>query len=116
MGRSARAGKIGKSLVFLTRKEDAYVDFLKLKKVPLRDLPDDEVCRPPSMEDDNEAGQPNKSIKQTSNDSCSKSVQEKRVIKSSVSNAVVVDVLPTIRKMVLKDRDILEKGTKAYTS
>lgn len=32
VGRSARAGKIGKSLVFLTRKEDAYIDFLKVRQ------------------------------------------------------------------------------------
>ena len=34
VGRSARAGKIGKSLVFLTRKEDAYIDFLKVRETP----------------------------------------------------------------------------------
>eukprot|EP00804_Cyclotella_cryptica_P023594 CCRYP_011938-RC/>CCRYP_011938-RC protein AED:0.14 eAED:0.14 QI:0/0.33/0.25/1/0.33/0.25/4/1048/513 len=77
VGRSARAGRFGNSLVFLTRKEDAYIDFLKLRKVPVMELPDSE---------------------------------------SSVSGATIPDVLPKIRKMVLRDRDILEKGTKAYTS
>ncbi|EED92238.1 predicted protein, partial [Thalassiosira pseudonana CCMP1335] len=77
VGRSARAGRVGKSLVFLTRKEEAYVDFLRLRKVPVRELEDDEV---------------------------------------SGSNVFVPDVLPSIRKLVLKDRDVLEKGTKAYTS
>jgi len=43
VGRSARAGRVGNSLVFLTRKEDAYVDFLKFRKVPVSELPDTEV-------------------------------------------------------------------------
>lgn len=42
---------------------------------------------------------------------------EHRIIKSGAGPDVFVpDVLPAIRKLVLKDRDILEKGTKAYTS
>jgi ATP-dependent RNA helicase DDX55/SPB4 len=28
----------------------------------------------------------------------------------------VLDILPEIKKLVLKDRDYLEKGTKAFTS
>jgi len=39
------------------------------------------------------------------------------VIKSAAGPDVFVpDILPSILKLVLKDRDILEKGTKAYTS
>lgn len=114
VGRSARAGKIGKSLVFLTRKEDAYIDFLKLKKVPLKELPEDEVCRPPSMEDDEES-EDTKSGKHAPNGE-PETAEDQRIIRSSVPEAKIQDVLPKIRKMVLKDRDVLEKGTKAYTS
>jgi ATP-dependent RNA helicase DDX55/SPB4 len=113
VGRSARAGKVGNSLVFLTRKEDAYVDFLKLRKVPVRELPDTEVCRPPSIEDDEEE---QTSDNKQSADDASEGAEEQRIIKSSVSGGNIVDVLPKIRSMCLKDRDILEKGTKAYTS
>lgn len=35
IGRTARAGQEGNALVFLLPKEDAYIDFLKLKKVPI---------------------------------------------------------------------------------
>ena len=97
----------------MTRKEDAYVDFLKLKKVPVRELPDNEVCRPPSMEEDEDIEQTFDCEQEPNN---AESAAEKKLIKSSVSDATVVNVLPKIRKMVLKDRDILEKGTKAYTS
>ncbi|KAL7490643.1 hypothetical protein ACHAWT_000199 [Skeletonema menzelii] len=120
VGRSARAGKTGKSLVFLTRKEEAYVDFLRLKKVPVQELPDDEVCKPPTEEDsdDDQDQTDEKGPKKANNDSNeSSSAVEKRIIKSAAGPDVFVpDVLPSIRKLVLKDRDVLEKGTKAYTS
>ena len=165
VGRSARAGKAGKSLVFLTRKEESYVDFLRLRKVPVRELPDAEVCKPPSsssssllsieeaeaddarddkmMYDEGEDGggdekdgaesmdvenlddEPSdgKAIKSidgaasTKADSRSPPTTVRRVIKSAAGPDVFVpDILPSILKLVLKDRDILEKGTKAYTS
>ena len=40
-GRAARAGRMGKGLIMLTNEEDAYVDFLKLRRVPLLPLPED---------------------------------------------------------------------------
>jgi ATP-dependent RNA helicase DDX55/SPB4 len=88
VGRSARAGRKGASLVFLTPKEEAYVDLLANRQVPLTPLPLTEVCcRVPEQPDattDDEASLP--------------------------------DVLPKIRELVLRDRDMLEKGTKAFTS
>jgi ATP-dependent RNA helicase DDX55/SPB4 len=126
VGRSARAGRSGSSLVFLTRKEEAYIDFLRLKKVPVKELPDDEVCKPPTEEDsdgDDEQNDANagdsdeKGSKSNEGSNESSSVVEKRIIKSAAGPDVFVpDVLPSIRKLVLKDRDLLEKGTKAYTS
>lgn len=38
VGRAARAGKSGRSLVFLSPEEEAYVDFLKLRKIPIEEL------------------------------------------------------------------------------
>jgi superfamily II DNA/RNA helicase len=158
VGRSARAGREGKSLVFLSRKEEAYVDFLRLRKVPVGELPDTEVCKPPSIteereekdihgdgkktddddDDDDgdgddgddvgggldgedmmdvvEAGRENsEKPASTNSDSRSSSGTAKRMIKSA-AGPDVPDLLPSIHKLVLKDRDILEKGTKAYTS
>jgi len=136
VGRSARAGKTGNSLVFLTHKEEAYVDFLRLRKVPVKELPDTEVCKPPSEEGSNEGRKSDdggngvqdvevdevESKTETSGllsneSSVGNCVIETRVIKSSAGPSIIIqDVLPVIRKLVLKDRDILEKGTKAYTS
>lgn len=122
VGRSARAGRTGKSLVFLTRKEEAYIDLLRLRKVPLQELPDEEVCKPPSLEDNIEdvnasGGGGSVGAKSLQSEvASSEESMTKRIIKSSSAPVFVPDVLPEIRKLVLRDRDILEKGTKAYTS
>ena len=89
----------------------------------MTELPDDEVCKPPTEEDsddkdEQDADDANGKGSQSNNHSTtSSSSDEKRIIRSASSPDVFVpDVLPSIRKLVLKDRDILEKGTKAYTS
>jgi ATP-dependent RNA helicase DDX55/SPB4 len=89
VGRSARAGRKGASLVFLSQKEEAYVDLLANRQVPLTQLPLTEVCYNPMASPDGE--------------------EEK-------DSETVLDILPEIKKLVLKDRDYLEKGTKAFTS
>jgi ATP-dependent RNA helicase DDX55/SPB4 len=94
VGRSARAGRKGASLIFLTEKEEAYVDLLANRRVELKELPDSEVCCRPLKTTD-------------CNTSCSSSTS---------TEDSIVDILPDIRGLVLKDRDILEKGTKAFTS
>jgi ATP-dependent RNA helicase DDX55/SPB4 len=94
VGRSARAGRKGSSLVFLTEREEAYVDLLANRHVTITELPDDEVCRMPirqSAEGDDQEESPSE-------------------------ESTIVDILPEIRGIVLKDRDMLEKGTKAFTS
>ena len=88
VGRSARAGRKGSSLVFLTEKEESYVDLLANRQVPLSPLSDSEDCCRPLRRGDN----------------------------NDTANGTIPDILPEIRKLVLKDRDHLEKGTKAFTS
>lgn len=88
VGRSARAGRKGASLVFLTEKEEAYVDLLSNRQVELLQLPETE--------------------------SCCRSVQTEE--DETSENEVVKSILPPIKACVLKDRDLLEKGTKAFTS
>ena len=88
VGRSARAGRKGSSLVFLSQKEEAYVDLLANRQVPLTQLPSTEACYNP-MSTGEEDGK---------------------------DSETVLDILPEIKKLVLKDRDYLEKGTKAFTS
>ncbi|XP_071934456.1 DEAD-box ATP-dependent RNA helicase 18-like isoform X2 [Coffea arabica] len=71
VGRTARLGRQGNAIVFLLPKEEAYVEFLRLRRVPLeeRKSPDD-VC----------------------------------------------DIVPQIRSAAKKDRDVMEKGLRAFVS
>jgi ATP-dependent RNA helicase DDX55/SPB4 len=111
---------VGKSLVFLTRKEEAYVDFLRLRKVPVRELPDTELCKPPSTGDGETEDSVNEMQRKDDKDKMDTKRDDdepNRMITSAAGPDILLwDVLPSIRKLVLKDRDILEKGTKAYTS
>ena len=84
------------SLLFLTRKEEAYVDLLRMRKVPLSCLPYSEHCCPP------EEGE-------TSN-------VESGILSAAPNKDAIEDVLPKVKGLVVKDRDVLEKGTKAFIS
>jgi ATP-dependent RNA helicase DDX55/SPB4 len=111
VGRSARAGKIGSSLLFISEKEESYIDLLRNRKVPLKPLPDSELCAPPPApveSDDAEVGK-------DETDNTAEPSSERRIIRSA-TGALIPDVLPEIRTMVTIDRDMLEKGTKAFTS
>lgn len=120
VGRAARAGRKGSSLIFVTRKEEPYIDLLRMRKVPLEPLPTTETCCPPMDEDLNEdAEKPAKKAKKTadSDDVQEESLPTTRVIRSaSDPNLELEDVLPKVIEIVLEDREMLEKGTKAYTA
>merc|ERR1711976_384041 len=93
---SARAGKFGSSLIFLSKKEESFIDFLRMRKVPIEEVGDEEKCSPAT------------SIVQRESDENDQSNEEDKI--------VIPNILTRIRKLVLNDRDLLEKGTKAYTS
>lgn len=71
VGRTARMGREGNSVVFLLPKEEAYVEFLRRRSVPLQE----------------------------------------RELSEDVS-----DVVPQIRSAAKKDRDVMEKGLRAFVS
>jgi ATP-dependent RNA helicase DDX55/SPB4 len=101
VGRSARAGRRGSSLIFLTSKEEAYTDFLKMRKVPINILPSSETCAPPITQPDLEENE------MRNNDD--------KVLRNALGQTLPY-ILPRIKNMVLQDRDLLEKGTKAFTA
>ncbi|KAL4169641.1 hypothetical protein KRP22_010559 [Phytophthora ramorum] len=70
VGRTARAGRSGCALSFLSSNEDAYVNFLKIRKVPCEEM--------------------------------------------TLPLDTMEDVLPNVKSFILEDRDLLEKGTKAF--
>ncbi|XP_068642560.1 DEAD-box ATP-dependent RNA helicase 18 [Aristolochia californica] len=71
VGRTARLGRLGSAIVYLLPKEDAYVEFLRIRRVPL---------------------------------------QERKCSDRTV------DIVPKIRSLAKKDRDVMEKGVKAFVS
>ncbi|XP_020081970.1 DEAD-box ATP-dependent RNA helicase 18 isoform X1 [Ananas comosus] len=71
VGRTARIGRQGSAIVFLLPKEDAYVEFLRLRRVPLKE-------------------------------------------RQCLDNAE--DIVPQIRAAAKEDRDVMEKGLKAFVS
>ncbi|TKY47581.1 DEAD-box ATP-dependent RNA helicase 18 [Spatholobus suberectus] len=71
VGRTARLGRQGHAVVFLLPKEESYVEFLRIRRVPLQE--------------------------RTCSDDAS-------------------DVVPQIRSAAKKDRDVMEKGVKAFVS
>eukprot|EP00587_Corethron_hystrix_P002255 CAMPEP_0113308882 /NCGR_PEP_ID=MMETSP0010_2-20120614/7157_1 /TAXON_ID=216773 ORGANISM="Corethron hystrix, Strain 308" /NCGR_SAMPLE_ID=MMETSP0010_2 /ASSEMBLY_ACC=CAM_ASM_000155 /LENGTH=564 /DNA_ID=CAMNT_0000164041 /DNA_START=312 /DNA_END=2006 /DNA_ORIENTATION=- /assembly_acc=CAM_ASM_000155 len=74
VGRTARAGRNGSSIVFLRRQEEAYIDFLRGRNVSLTEF------------------------------------------KEELGVIIDTDIDTEVKKLVMTDRDVLEKGTKAYTS
>lgn len=70
VGRTARMGRQGSSIAFLLPKEEEYVEFLRLRRVPL---------------------------------------EERKYIDAP-------DVVPQIRSAAKKDRDVMEKGLRAFVS
>lgn len=113
VGRSARAGAFGSSLIFLTPKEEAYVDFLRMRKVPLDAIPNDEICAP-SLNRDGESDESGTEAKKESNEQ--RQNVGRVITTASDPDTLIPDILPIILSHVIKDRDILEKGTKAFTS
>lgn len=136
VGRTARAGKTGRSLLFLTDKEESYVDFLRRRNVPLSPVGEEERCAPPpegGREDDDEqqeggnekrrgkeAGGSGEDGGEASDDADDDDSETKKTKKErlvwNASDEVLPDALSKVRDMALKDRDVLEKGTKAFTS
>ena len=112
VGRSARAGKEGSSLLFLTRKEEAYVDLLRNRKVPLSLLPGHETCCPP----DATAALCETRLSAETNPSSRQQIGNQIRDIRNASNQKLEDILPKLRDLALRDRDILEKGTRAFKS
>ncbi|XP_076953408.1 DEAD-box ATP-dependent RNA helicase 18-like [Bidens hawaiensis] len=71
VGRTARLGRQGSAVVFLLPKEEAYVEFLRIKRIP---------------------------------------------IEESMCSEEALDVVPHLRAAAQKDRDVMEKGLRAFVS
>ncbi|KAI8332817.1 P-loop containing nucleoside triphosphate hydrolase protein [Chlamydoabsidia padenii] len=101
-GRAARAGRKGKATVLLVRgREEAYVEFLKLRKIPLTRsdyrLPHGETIDNTFVAaDDNDL--------------------DKDVVSQQVDDPSVEDTVRAFRDTVKTDRDMHDRGMKAFVS
>ncbi|KAK9760143.1 ATP-dependent rRNA helicase spb4, variant 2 [Basidiobolus ranarum] len=87
-GRTARAGRRGRAVVFLNRgREETYVDFLQIRKIPLRKYP----FLGPDLSPVTETEEP---IEDPENDK----------------------LLEEVQAIVASDRDIYDKSMKAFVS
>ncbi|KYR00091.1 putative RNA helicase [Tieghemostelium lacteum] len=72
IGRTARMGREGNALLFLAPEEDTYIEFLKLKKVPL--------------------------------------------LEYKYTDSIVIDHSDEVKKLLLSDREVMEKSLVAFVS
>ncbi|KAF9096766.1 ATP-dependent rRNA helicase spb4 [Mortierella sp. AD031] len=110
-GRAGRAGREGKAVVFLVRgKEETYVDFLKVRKVPIQRWGwkgGPEIIEDMSEEDEDQ------DMASGNND---EDLLGKIVRQEPEDDAENVEFLKGLQKIVRTDRDLHDKGTMAYVS
>ena len=70
-----------------------------MRKVPLSPVPSSEHCCPPEEGDKSSVGE-----------------EENRIQSAAADKDSIDNVLPKVKELVSKDRDVLEKGTKAFIS
>ncbi|KAF9174523.1 ATP-dependent rRNA helicase spb4 [Mortierella sp. AD011] len=122
-GRAGRAGREGKAVVFLVKgKEETYVDFLRVRKVPINrwawnggpviteDVEDDDG---EDEAGDVEMGSTEVNTKKGDNKG---SLLGKVVRQEPEDDAENAEFLKGVQKIVMTDRDLHDKGTMAYVS
>ncbi|KAF9975329.1 ATP-dependent rRNA helicase spb4 [Actinomortierella ambigua] len=120
-GRAGRAGREGKAVVFLVRgKEETYVNFLQIRKVPMQrwgwdggdviteNVGDDE-------DDDEEVDAAGRGSKRSAVEDDDNKVGARERLEPEDSEATAT-FLQGLRKVVMTDRDLHDKGTMAYVS
>lgn len=100
-GRAGRAGRKGRATVILVRgREEVYVDFLKLRKIPLQRrsyiLPDNQLF-------DN-------------NIQASDDTEDEKATSKEVQDDSLEQFIKYIRSIVKTDRDISDRAIKAFVS
>ncbi|GMI09576.1 hypothetical protein TrRE_jg9815 [Triparma retinervis] len=120
VGRAARAGRRGRSMVFLTEEEESYVDFMRRRGVKIEEVGEGEECgwemEKTKVEDE---GKEEGEGEGEENEEEEMDVSDEAKFKATdtiTSSGKIRSVLPKLRNLCLTDRDYLEKGTKAFTS
>jgi superfamily II DNA/RNA helicase len=154
VGRAARAGRRGQSLTLLSPEEDAYIEFLALRRVPLTEVPhswdfaaaastastsstttadaattdvdtadaaasaDFELEAESEAESDTEGDDVSDDVSMSDSPELPQGGAD--VSAMSAEDAAVAEqdeaVLQRARQLVRTDRDLLEKGTRAFVA
>lgn len=97
IGRTARAGREGNALIFVTEEEQSYIELLRGRGVPMNEM--EEELNSQSFNENNE-DENDENKEETTN--------------STINNDR--NILTAIRSLCLHDRDLLELGTTAFIS
>ncbi|KAF9582874.1 ATP-dependent rRNA helicase spb4 [Lunasporangiospora selenospora] len=107
-GRAGRAGREGKAVVFLVKgKEETYIDFLKVRKVPIRKWSWN--GGPQIIENADE-------IEGEQEDEEMEDAVKPRSKQEPEDDAETAKFLKDLQKVVKTDRDLHDKGTMAFVS
>ncbi|KAG0226974.1 mannosyl-oligosaccharide alpha-1,2-mannosidase [Actinomortierella wolfii] len=115
-GRAGRAGREGKAVVFLVKgKEETYVNFLQIRKVPMQrwGWNGGPTITENVDEDDEEDGDDNTRQGDDQQDDNKIGARERLEPEDDEETATF---LRGVRKVVMTDRDLHDKGTMAYVS
>ncbi|RKP10546.1 P-loop containing nucleoside triphosphate hydrolase protein [Thamnocephalis sphaerospora] len=102
-GRTARAGRLGRALVMLNKgREEVYVDFMRVRKIPM-------IRHPYVLADLTLAKHAAEAMSVDSqDDNTTRPVDE--------ADADGDELIQALRKQVANDRDLYERGTRAFVS
>ncbi|KAF9335555.1 ATP-dependent rRNA helicase spb4 [Podila minutissima] len=109
-GRAGRAGREGKAIVFLVKgKEETYIDFLKVRKVPIHKWGwsgGPEIIEDVQDDDDEDMTAEEAEVALTA----------KIIKEEGEDDSENAEFLRGVQKIVMTDRDLHDKGTMAYVS
>lgn len=119
VGRTARAGRRGRALLFLAPgPEEAYIDFLAGRRVPITAVAPATLVHKGGTADT--AGTHDGAGRALGASDSSSGAPQGAVVPQAAAAAAASggapNVLPLVRRMVYADRDVLEKGTRAFIS
>ncbi|KAJ3114609.1 ATP-dependent RNA helicase ddx55 [Physocladia obscura] len=97
-GRTARAGRVGRAVVYLSRNEETYVEFLRIRKIPMTEFP----AFPPILSRTQQ--QQKQQPQETTEDSPTPPLQH------------LSPILETLRTLAKLDKDTHDKSIRAFTS
>jgi ATP-dependent RNA helicase DDX55/SPB4 len=128
VGRTARAGKKGGALLFITKEEEPYIALLRGRGVPLKNGDDHEVFRQQVINEDisrsvcNTSSLPSAaSAPSTSESKSGKKATAASTVSSSSSSMATSgsesrNILTSLKDLAKSDRGLLESGSTAFMS